>query len=373
MSGQVEQSEQAERAERAEQAATVHESTADRPSGGRKRRFTVDALFEDTSPRSVGVSELASAREIRLDRIVADPEQPRQTFDSERLEELSGSIRNEGVLQPIAVRYEAAKDIYVILHGERRWRAARLAGLASIPAVVREVPPERRLLQQLMENVVREDLNAVDRAAALRSLKEQMGDVAWERVAEAVGIRRSRLFQLLGTEKLPVEAQTAIRDGRLSEKQSRPLQGLAGGAQEALTRMILDEGLGAREATRIARAVRDDDDFADRSADELLPRLREMRQAAEARSAPRQPVRPAGSGSDSHRHLLSQALGGAIGETELATALAEAPEPSIDLIDLQIRALALSLTRLDELYLSDSDRRKLDTRLKALRSLLKGE
>lgn len=356
-------------AEQAVQATPVDERPMDRPSGGRKRRFTVDALFEDTSPRSVGVSELASAKEIRLDRIVADPEQPRQTFDPERLDELSGSIRNEGVLQPIAVRYEAAEDIYVILHGERRWRAAQLAGLASIPAVVREVPPERRLLQQLMENVVREDLNAVDRAAALRSLKEQMGDVAWERVAEAVGIRRSRLFQLLGTEKLPVETQTAIRDGRLSEKQSRPLQGLASGAQEALTRMILDEGLGAREATRIARAVRDDDDFAGRSADELLPRLREMRQAAEARPAPRQPIKPA----DSHLNPLSQALGAAIDEHDLATALAEAPDPSIDLIDLQIRALALSLTRLDELHLSDSDRRRLDTRLKALRALLKSE
>src|SRR5690606_32780504 len=109
------------------------------------------------------------------------------------------SIEREGVLQPIAVRYDAERDIYVVIHGERRWRAANLAGLKVIPAVVRDVPVERRLVQQLMENIVRDDLNAVDRAAALRALKSQLGDAPWEAVAEAVGIRRSRLFQLLGT------------------------------------------------------------------------------------------------------------------------------------------------------------------------------
>jgi ParB family chromosome partitioning protein len=76
-----------------------------------------------------------------------------------------------------------------------------------------------------MENILREDLNALDRAAALRRLKQQLGDVPWEQVAEAVGIKRSRLFQLLATEKLPEPVQEAIRAGRLSEKQTRPLQG----------------------------------------------------------------------------------------------------------------------------------------------------
>ncbi|MBX6342641.1 MAG: ParB/RepB/Spo0J family partition protein, partial [Thermomicrobiaceae bacterium] len=93
------------------------------PAGGRaarKRRFTVDSLFQDTTPRAVGVSDLVTAKEIRLDRIEPDPDQPRRTFDEERLEELAASIRQEGVLQPIAVRYDGARDRYVILHGERR-------------------------------------------------------------------------------------------------------------------------------------------------------------------------------------------------------------------------------------------------------------
>jgi len=225
-------------------------------NGKGRRRFTVDALFVDGRPRAVGVEDLPTAKAIRLDRIEPDPSQPRQSFDPEKLAELTESIRHDGVLQPIAVRYEAERDVYVILHGERRWRAARDAGLSAIPALVREVPEERRLIQQLVENVVREDLNAVDRAAALRAIKTQLGDAPWEAVAEAVGIRRSRLFQLLGTEKLPAAAQDDIRAGRLSEKQSRALQGLPPAQQEALRATIVEEDLGAEEAMRLARALR---------------------------------------------------------------------------------------------------------------------
>lgn len=230
--------------------------TAD-PPGRTRRKFTVDALFTDHRPQAVGVTDLATAKEIRLDRIEADPDQPRRTFDQAKLDELAESIRREGVLQPIAVRYDAARDTYVVVHGERRWRASRQAGLQTIPAIVRDVPPERRLLQQLMENIVRDDLNAVDRAAALRALKSQLGNVPWDAVAEVVGIRRSRLFQLLGTEKLPAAAQADIRAGRLSEKQSRALQGLAPGPQAALREAILERELPADEALRLARALRD--------------------------------------------------------------------------------------------------------------------
>lgn len=222
----------------------------------RNRRFTVNDLFTDTRPQATGVQELADAREIDLNRIEADPDQPRRSFDEDRLEELAASIRAEGVLQPIAVRYESERDVYIVLHGERRWRASQRAGLKSIPALVRDVPEERRLLQQLMENVVREDLNAVDRASALRTLKQQMGDVGWDAVAEAVGIKRSRLFQLLGTEKLPETAQDDIRKGKLSEKQSRALQGLQSSYQEALRSLIVENQLSEKVASRIARAIK---------------------------------------------------------------------------------------------------------------------
>ncbi len=221
-----------------------------------RRRFTVDALFTDSRPRAVGVVDLTTAKEIRLDRIEPDPDQPRRTFDPIKLEELATSIGREGVLQPIAVQYDEARDLYMVIHGERRWRAAQIAGLTAIPAIVRDVPEERRLIQQLMENIVRDDLNAVDRAAALRVLKTQLDDAPWETVAEAVGIRRSRLFQLLGTEKLPEAAREDIRTGRLSEKQSRALQGLLPAHQEALRAAIVADDLPAAEAMRLSRALR---------------------------------------------------------------------------------------------------------------------
>lgn len=223
---------------------------------GSRRRFTVDALFADGRPQAVGVTDMPTAKEIRLDRIVPDPSQPRRTFDPLRLEELATSITLEGVLQPIVVRYDEDDDIYVIVHGERRWRATREAGLKTIPAIVREVDEEHRLIQQLMENVVREDLNAVDRAQALRTLKLQMSDAPWESVAASVGIRRSRLFQLLGTEKLPGAIQEDIRAGRLSEKQSRALQGLSPDAQLALRDSIVADDLSADEAMKLARALK---------------------------------------------------------------------------------------------------------------------
>jgi ParB family chromosome partitioning protein len=221
-----------------------------------KRRFSVDALFTDTRPQAAGVSDLTNAKEIALTRIEPDPDQPRRTFDEVRLEELTASIQIEGILQPIVVRYHEERDLYIIVHGERRWRAANAAGLGAIPALVRDVPEERRLVQQLMENIVRDDLNPVDRAAALRTLKRQLGDASWETVAEAVGIKRSRLFQLLDTEKLPEPIQDDIRAGRLSEKQSRVLQGLAPVFQTVLRDELVERELPQTEAIAIARQLR---------------------------------------------------------------------------------------------------------------------
>jgi ParB family transcriptional regulator, chromosome partitioning protein len=226
------------------------------PQNRNRKRFTVDSLFDDTRPQAVGVRDLTEAKLIEIARIHPDPSQPRRTFDPDRLDELVASIKAEGILQPIVVRFDTETDRYVIVHGERRWRASKRAGLREVPAIVRDVPVERRLVQQLMENVVRDDLNAVDRAAALRALHGQLGEPSWDVVADTVGIKRSRLFQLLGTEKLSSGAQEDIREGRLSEKQSRALQGLSETRQEALRELILAEKLSAADATRLARAYK---------------------------------------------------------------------------------------------------------------------
>ncbi len=306
-------------------------------TAGRRRKFTVDALFADHRPQAVGVEDLPTAKEIRLDRIVPDPDQPRRSFDEERLAELAASIAIEGVLQPIVVRYDAERDVYVIVHGERRWRASRQAGLATIPAIVRDVPEERRLVQQLMENIVREDLNAVDRAAALRALKAQLGDVPWEQVAEAVGIRRSRLFQLLGTEKLPEAIQEDIRAGRLSEKQSRALHGLPPAHQQALRDLLVHEEIPAAEAMRLARALRaakvpDEPEAVKRALAELRNRSSAARHA----------------GTDEMATLLSAvaaaATGGRQERVHLSQIAATYGLPPYDATRLQAEVLALART-----------------------------
>jgi ParB family chromosome partitioning protein len=333
-------------------------------SRSRKRRFTVDSLFTDTTPRAAGVVDLANAKEIQLERIVRDPAQPRQTFDEERLAELAASMQREGVLQPIAVRYEPEADRYVILHGERRWRAARLAGLRAIPAIVRDVPEEHRLIQQLMENVVREDLNAIDRAAALRALKAQMNDAPWEQVAEAVGIRRSRLFQLLGTEKLPERVQEELRSGRLSEKQTRVLQGLPEVAQSALARMILDEGLSQPAAQRLARAVRADPTYVDLDRAEVERRFSAMREAADASTTKN---RSRSTRSDSAAALL-QLLPESTSDASTATGpwtLTDRHE-----LDEAIHTLARAIDRYQHVDVPPTERKEITTRLRALRTLI---
>jgi ParB family chromosome partitioning protein len=330
----------------------------------RRRRFTVDSLFADTTPRAAGVSDLPNAKEIRLNRISPDPAQPRQTFDDDRLAELAESMRLEGVLQPIAVRYERDGDRYIIIHGERRWRAARMAGLESIPAIVREVPEERRLIQQLMENVVREDLNAIDRAAALRALKSQMNDAPWEQVAEAVGIRRSRLFQLLGTEKLPESVQQELRAGRLSEKQTRVLQGLPETAQDVLARLILSDDLAQPVAQRLARAVKSDPSFVDLDEAEVERRFSAMRQAIDA-SAQRSKQRvTTGDRQSAIRQLLADS------DLDEIEADASWNGTSLAELDQQIVELARSLLAYQAANVNPAQRKALNERLRALHQLI---
>jgi len=214
--------------------------------------------------------------------------------------------------------------------------------LTSIPAIVRDVPEERRLVQQLMENIVREDLNAVDRAAALRALKAQLGDVPWEQVAEAVGIRRSRLFQLLGTEKLPEAIQEDIRAGRLSEKQSRALQGLPPAHQQALRDLLVREQIPAAEAMRLARALR-----TARVPDEpevVNAALIELR----SRQHPAPGTQHAAPGDDEMATLLSAvaaaATGGRQERAHLSQTAAAYGLPPYDASRLQAEVLALART-----------------------------
>lgn len=335
---------------------------SDKTNPRRNRRFTVDDLFTDTRPQASGVQDLADARLIDLTRIEPDPEQPRCTFDDDRLDELASSIRAEGVLQPIVVRYDEAGDRYIVVHGERRWRASHRAGLKAIPALVRDVPEHRRLLQQLMENVVREDLNAVDRAAALRTLRLQLGDVGWDRVADAVGIKRSRLYQLLGTEKLPDSAKGDIRAGKLSEKQSRALQGLPPAQQEALRALMVEENISAPQATRIARALKSAgtlEETSHHAAEEAVKKLYSLIEPADSYALQSQTETVLAAVQQGSSQDLARLLG--------------VPRFDENRIAREIGALARSLTRTDatQLTMSEPTRASLNQLRAAIDALLK--
>ena len=191
------------------------------------------ALLPPPSDSDVG----PRLRELPVDQLVPNPQQPRKTFAPEALDELAASIRTAGVLQPIVVR--ARGDRYEILVGERRWRAAQRAGLARVPAIVREASDAEALELALVENLLREDLNPLEEAQAYQRLLAEFG---WtqEDLAHRIGKDRSSIANALRLLRLPDEIQEDLRTGRLSMGHARALLGLATAAEQLrLRREIL--------------------------------------------------------------------------------------------------------------------------------------
>jgi ParB family chromosome partitioning protein len=193
---------------------------------------------------------------VPLDRLDANPRQPRRHFDEDGLEELSQSIRKTGVLQPVLVTRSG--DRFRILAGERRVRAARVAGLKEIPVIVREGLTDRdQLLLALIENLQRRDLTALEEAEAYKHLREEFG-LTQEEIAERVGKDRATVANALRLLKLPAEVRKALEDGTLTAGHARALLALPSAAdQEKLAREFVRRGLSVRGAeARIASLVK---------------------------------------------------------------------------------------------------------------------
>ena len=215
----------------------------------------VERHMETMAPAPVASRVL----KLPLDRVQPDPDQPRRTFNDDSLEELAASIREQGVLEPVQVI--AIEDGYQLLHGERRWRASHLAGLTWIPAIIYEdqISDADRLTRQLIENIQREDLNDVDRAAALERLKDLVG-ATWEEVASKVGLTVGRIHQLRRLSRLAPELQDAVKAGDLTEKDTRPFQGLTADQQIALYRTGQDEELSPDVVKKVAQMLKKEAD-----------------------------------------------------------------------------------------------------------------
>ena len=208
----------------------------------------LDETFDPTAEQDTKLSQL---RELDIDAVMADPGQPRRFFDEAALTELSLSIAEHGVVQPIVVTPER-DGTYLIVAGERRWRAAKMAGLKQIPSIVRSMTSQHRLEVSLIENLQRRDLNPLETATAYLKLRDQF-NMTLEEIGQRVGGKSvSAVSNTLRLLKLPKFVQTALFEHKLSEGQARPLIGLPDDFVEELVEKIIREEWSVR---RIEQAI----------------------------------------------------------------------------------------------------------------------
>jgi len=207
----------------------------------------LDALI-DTHITTSGSS---SINEVELDKIMANPNQPRHTFDEEAMNELSESIREHGVISPITLR-KNPDGTYLIIAGERRFRASKMAGLTTIPAYVRTAKDEQVMEWALIENIQREDLDAIEIALAYQRLMDEY-ELTQEKMSERVGKKRATVANYLRLLKLPAEIQIGIKEKKLDMGHARAI--LASPSTEKqlmLYHRILNEGLSVRRVEELA-------------------------------------------------------------------------------------------------------------------------
>jgi ParB family chromosome partitioning protein len=216
----------------------------------------LDALLGSTA----GVGDVGEAgvdagelRQLPVDLVQRGRYQPRLHMDDEALAHLAASIRERGVLQPIVVR-PLGSGRYEIVAGERRWRAAQQAGLALVPAVVREVDDQAALAIALIENIQREDLNAIEEATALKRLVDEF-QLTHARAAEAVGRSRSAVSNLLRLLELNEDVRGLVEAGALDMGHARALLALTGPAQSQAASQIVARGLSARETEALVQSL----------------------------------------------------------------------------------------------------------------------
>lgn len=208
----------------------------------------LDALI-DTS--HVDTGNASSINEVEIEKIVANPNQPRRTFDEEALEELAASIREHGVISPITLR-KNDDDTYMIIAGERRYRASKLAGLETIPAYIRTAKDEQVMEWALVENIQREDLDAIEIALAYQRLMDEYR-LTQEKLSERVGKKRATVANYLRLLKLPAEIQMGVKEKKIEMGHARAILGAHSAEQQlALYKRILTKGLSVRQVEELA-------------------------------------------------------------------------------------------------------------------------
>lgn len=207
-------------------------------------------------------SKRESVFNVEIDKIRPNPNQPRKDLDPETLKELADSIREHGILQPLLVsKTEETTDRgrmveYEIVAGERRWRAAKMAGLPSVPVVIRDSSADEKLELALVENIQRKNLNPIETAMAFKRLNDDFG-LKHHEIAKKVGRARTSVSNMIRLLSLPKEVQKAVMDGKLNEGQARAILLAKPVVQMPIFRRILKEKLDVRRAEDLARKVSD--------------------------------------------------------------------------------------------------------------------
>jgi len=223
----------------------------------------MDSLKSQSALSSTGSANNAAATESRdgmlaevpVDLIRRGKYQPRKEMRPEALEELANSIKAQGVMQPIVVRPVGKSDdevLYEIIAGERRWRATQQAGLDTIPVIIRDVPDEAAIAMALIENIQREDLNAMEEAMALQRLKEEF-ELTHQEVADAVGKSRVTVTNLLRLITLHPDVQKMLEQGDLEMGHARALLGLPDSEQKAAAKEVTSKGMSVRQTEALVR------------------------------------------------------------------------------------------------------------------------
>lgn len=210
----------------------------------------LDALFGDIAPKSKPMSEMA---EVAISEIEPNPLQPRTAFDDESLQELASSIAQLGVIQPITLK-RRANGKYIIISGERRWRASQIAGLETLPAYIREVDDEDLHAMALVENIQRQDLNAIEIALGMQRLVEECG-LTQEAMAEKVGKKRSTVSNYLRLLSLPSEVQLALKEGMITVGHAKAIAGVSPDEQLKLLKKCIKRDLSVRQVEQMARKL----------------------------------------------------------------------------------------------------------------------
>lgn len=214
---------------------------------------------ESTEDSTSGNNNDNQLRSLPVDKIVRGAFQPRRHFDEEKLAELADSIRVQGVVQPIVVR--VVKDGYELVAGERRWRAAQLAQLQDIPAVVKDIPDQAAAAISLIENIQREDLNPLEESLALQKLIEEFG-LTHQQTADSVGRSRTAVSNLLRLLELEEATKLLVDQGELEMGHARALLALTGGDQIAAAKHIAARKFSVRETERYIKTLKSSDDKA---------------------------------------------------------------------------------------------------------------